>query len=359
MPTERRPRRTRRSRRRYRDSLSESLNATISRLKKAADRPLSARAIARVANLAWERTLQESIPEVVREMEGRTQDYVHKRARDERRLNLAVRATYKEPLNRLLVLHEIFMEVTDKFFQDNHLKPHDPSSPKFIALMQLYARSSRIICEIATLLRNGLADGAHARWRALHECVVTAQLIATHDAELAVRYLNHETIQRFRAGEQYNKYHRKHGMRRIDARTMRALQRDREVLVSRFGSSFSKEYGWASSITGKAQPQFKDLQTLAGYEHFQPVYRWASEQNHAGPRGLQPLGHPRHGKGYLLAGPSTTGLAHPGIYTANSILHLSISLEWALPSLDNHVATRGIRELSLRCETAFADAETD
>lgn len=47
-------------------------------------------------------------------------------------------------------------------------------------LTRIQARGCQIGNEILTLLRNGYADGAHARWRTLHELTIVAGFISKH-----------------------------------------------------------------------------------------------------------------------------------------------------------------------------------
>ncbi|MFS4688339.1 DUF5677 domain-containing protein [Klebsiella quasipneumoniae subsp. similipneumoniae] len=42
--------------------------------------------------------------------------------------------------------------------------------------------------------KNGFADAAHARWRALHEVAATAMFIAKHGKECAERFYYHEIV---------------------------------------------------------------------------------------------------------------------------------------------------------------------
>jgi hypothetical protein len=68
------------------------------------------------------------------------------------------------------------------------------------ALSSLFWTGHVVFREIAALLRVGLATGALARWRALHELSIRARLIRLGDEETASRYLQHEE-QRKRAQE--------------------------------------------------------------------------------------------------------------------------------------------------------------
>ncbi|WP_217430933.1 DUF5677 domain-containing protein [Sphingomonas bacterium] len=53
-------------------------------------------------------------------------------------------------------------------------------------MLHLHARACQVVFEIITLMENGLADGAMARWRTLHEITVVATILAEHGEELAV-----------------------------------------------------------------------------------------------------------------------------------------------------------------------------
>jgi len=70
----------------------------------------------------------------------------------------------------------------------------------------LHAHSSLISREIFTLLCNGYASGAEARWRSLYETTVIVFFIAEHDRDVAEKYLLHEKIETYKGMEQYNKY---------------------------------------------------------------------------------------------------------------------------------------------------------
>src|SRR6185503_264527 len=50
----------------------------------------------------------------------------------------------------------------------------------FEVLARLHARSCQIGSEVLVLLRSGFPDGAHARWRTLHEIAVISMFIAKH-----------------------------------------------------------------------------------------------------------------------------------------------------------------------------------
>ena len=81
----------------------------------------------------------------------------------------------------ILVSEEIGAEFTDEIFNSTV----EDTSPRFTVLSRSHARSCQVSKEIITLLRNGFGDGAHARWRTLHEIAVETNIINKNEDELA------------------------------------------------------------------------------------------------------------------------------------------------------------------------------
>jgi len=70
-------------------------------------------------------------------------------------------------------------------------------------LTRLHVRACQVSDEVITLLENGFADGAMARWRTLHELGVVATLIADGDERLAERYIHHDAVDVKRQANDY------------------------------------------------------------------------------------------------------------------------------------------------------------
>lgn len=70
-------------------------------------------------------------------------------------------------------------------------------------LLRLHFRSCQVTAEIITLLENGYADGAMARWRTLHEISIVITLINEHGEPLAERYIAHRAIEAKTGKDQY------------------------------------------------------------------------------------------------------------------------------------------------------------
>ena len=80
------------------------------------------------------------------------------------------------------------------------------SDYKFEALTRLHSRGCQVGQEILTLLRGGYADGAHARWRTLHELSVVAYSLSSKGNDLAERYLRHSEITNYSEALQYQEH---------------------------------------------------------------------------------------------------------------------------------------------------------
>ena len=167
-------------------------------------------------------------------------------------------------------------------FREDAVRSHDAA---FEALTRLQGRACQVAKEVLVLMRSGYADGAHARWRTLHEISVVACLIGDHGRELAKRYVLHEKIQQYKMALQYRDYCEHLGLEPISSEEFSALEEVRNKLVSRFGNSFKNDYGWASSVIEKERPTFADLEEQVSLDHWRPYYRAASDNVHANVHG--------------------------------------------------------------------------
>jgi len=87
-----------------------------------------------------------------------------------------------------------------------HDRLKDTANAQHMALVKLHARACLISAEILSLLRSGHASGAHARWRALHEVAVIADVLADGDSELSRRYLLYEHVESLKGAKDYNSW---------------------------------------------------------------------------------------------------------------------------------------------------------
>lgn len=211
----------------------------------------------------------------------------------------------------------------------------------FDVLVRLHGRACQVGSEVMTLLRAGFADGAHARWRSLHEIASVALFISKHGRDAAERYILHDLVESYKGARQYQDYCKALGDKPLSKRRLEQLRRNYELAVNKFGASFGKDYGWASAAISNVNPRFSDIERDVGLEKFRPYYKMASQNVHANPKGITfKLGLPKNSNA-LLAGPSEVGLADPGHGTAISLLQITVTLLALRPNID-HLATSAV-----------------
>ena len=101
---------------------------------------------------------------------------------------------WKRPFDLFEAFLVLAREAGDDF--NNEFRKDETKAENYVldALTRLHARACQVASEVLVLLKNGFADGAHARWRSLHEIAVVASFIKAHGNEVAERYLLHDNI---------------------------------------------------------------------------------------------------------------------------------------------------------------------
>jgi hypothetical protein len=223
----------------------------------------------------------------------------------------------------------------------------DLKSPRTApVLIRLHARACQITEEIISLLANGFADGAMARWRTLHEIAAVCLLLDEHGDALTDRYVEHYIIETRKAALQFQKYCSRMGQRRIPPKEFASIEAQYAAALAKYGKEFANQYGWAAKHLMKANPNITEIQEASKVDHLAPYYRLASHNVHANPKGvffkLGMIGE----RETLLAGPSNAGLADPGQHAAISLVQISSVLLQLTPSFDHTVAMKVMSDLS-------------
>lgn len=194
-------------------------------------------------------------------------------------------------------------------------------------LRSLQARACQIAREILLLMENGYADGAHARWRSLHEVATVACVVAAKGERTAYRYLMHEVWEARRSAKAQLAAWPHLERDQEFVRQVQVLERDCSRLVAKYGPGFNSQNGWAAHLFGGRKPQFSEIEKLAQLEMLRPHYGLASDNVHAGAKGASyrlGLGL-EAGLPVLLAGPSELGLEDPGILAARSLMLMTVT----------------------------------
>ena len=230
----------------------------------------------------------------------------------------------------------------------------------FRALWATHARACQMSRAILALLRSGFADDAHARWRSLHELAVVGEFIEIHGEDVAERYLLHEVVQRRKLARAYKEHEVRAGLEPLTQAELDVLDERCETLVTRFGKSFTEDYGWAASALGIKQPSLAAIERAAQMDHFRPYYRMASDNVHANSHGaFYKLGGFSPELNILLAGPSNMGLAYPGHGAALSLTQITAALVSTASTLESATELTVLSLLKEETGAAFLEAQKE
>jgi hypothetical protein len=265
---------------------------------------------------------------------------------------------YKKAFNLLEMLIVIALEAGESF--NDEVRSQESFKTDYIAnvLTRLHARACQIAYEILILLKSGLADGAHARWRSLHEVSVTGCFVRANGNDIAERYLLHNEIESYEAAKTYQENCNTLGYESLSQKEIMELRDTYNNLIGRFGNNYKFNYGWASVATNNDKPTFRDIEKCAGLDHLRPYYKMACNNVHANPKGIFfKLGlYPESGD-ILLAGPSNVGLTDPGQLTAISLTQITTTLLTHQPNMDNLTVCKIMLILGKEIGQAFCEAE--
>ena len=193
-------------------------------------------------------------------------------------------------------------------------------------LLRLHMRACQITAEIITLMENGFADGAMARWRTLYEIGVVSTVLSDGGDELAKKYIAHEAIESKFALDEYDRCHEALGFRPLPLKERRAVEKAFEAAVKAYGPEFGRPYGWASKHLRIKKVTFKDLEDAADRSSMRSYYKMASYNVHADAKGvfhrLGVLGDPS----IMIAGASDAGFVEPGQNTAITLVQITTLL---------------------------------
>lgn len=89
---------------------------------------------------------------------------------------------------------EAYVEATNKLPQDELRKKYYT----FTAMLHIHGRALQQFLEIITLMKNGFADGAYARWRSMYELAIISSFITEHGEIVAEAFIkSSETEDRY------------------------------------------------------------------------------------------------------------------------------------------------------------------
>ncbi len=225
------------------------------------------------------------------------------------------------------------------------------------ALGLLHTRALQISSEMMTLLENGFADGAMARWRTLHEVTCVATVLSDGGDALAERYLAHEIIEAKKGLRQYEHCRASLGYSPFPKREAAHIKRQYIAVIDRYGEEFGGDYGWAAAHLNCAKPNFSQIEVAAGRGMMRSHYKMASQNVHATTKGISYRLGSIDQSLHAIAGPSNVGFVEPGQNLALSLLQITTLLFPKRWNLDRIVQLSVLTRLQERIPQALARSE--
>jgi hypothetical protein len=268
---------------------------------------------------------------------------------------------WEKPLNLFEYYLNLTMELGGVFNREFRPIAAKRNDHIFEALARLHARSSQVSFEILNLLKSGFADGAHARWRTLHEIAVVAIFISEYGNNLANRYLCYDGIDIYKAADIYQKNCIKLGYEQLSNTEYEKIKKKHDKLIKKFGNKFGRDYGWAAEIfPEKGRIHFSDIEEKVGMQHMRSYYKMACNNVHANPRGVFfRLGLSNTKEDILLSGPSNTGLADPANGTALSICQITTTFLLHETNIDRIVESKALLSLNDEIQSLFTETQLE
>lgn len=222
-------------------------------------------------------------------------------------------------------------------------------------LIQLHARACQVTGEILSLMENGYADGAMARWRTLHEIVVVALVIAHFGESIAERYVDHEIVEARKALWLYIGPKPIPGHSPFSKRQAKEIQRGYDAARAKHGKEFLEDNGWAADHLNEDRVTIRMLEDVAGRAAQRADYKLASYNVHAGVKGitfrLGLLDNPG-----VLAGASNAGFDGPGLSTAAALVQMNFLILGPRKSIEQLATMRVLLRMMNETKKAFARA---
>ncbi|TQM90152.1 DUF5677 domain-containing protein [Roseinatronobacter monicus] len=265
---------------------------------------------------------------------------------------------WREPMDLLRMLWITAQEIGEAHA---HEGPNGSDPLVFDTLAHLHPKALLITSEIMCLLEGGFADGALARWRSLHETVVTAMFIAKHGHEVARDYRSSIWFENHKAAVALNSVAERANMQPFTDEAFAEIEAMRDKAEVHIGRRLNGEWDWASSVFAHDRIKFIDIERNIGLDHWRPRYKWASQHVHScfrHPGAL--LGMVEAEEVVFQIGPSNSGFIDPLHMTAVSLSQMTAAfLLHGDPNLDRLIYVKIIQTLASDIGEAAVRAEKE
>ena len=256
---------------------------------------------------------------------------------------------------------QIFVDL-NKYLGKNFLKQlekviSNEDKLKLGILLRLHARACQVSTEILTLLKYGYPDGAHARWRTLHEIAVIFLILIESNNNTIEMFADYQYIDKLKKAKSFQTHHESLNWPPIDESKLEVLEEKRASLKEKYGNDFTKSYGWTLNlIENRGERHFKKLEEIAGLDYLRPFYSWACENIHVGMDGISNRMslYDSSSVSYLMfTGPSQYGLADPAQFTTFSLLSITSALISIDESYENMILKSLLESLHEKSSSSF------
>lgn len=240
-------------------------------------------------------------------------------------------------------LFEAFIELNTKISSityNKYFKLFDKLDDhiKLDTLIANHVRACQVANEVKVLVVNGYADGAHARWRTLHEICITFLYLYGSDHETIEMYNSFEIIESWRKARDYKEGYDRLGFDDMAETEWQALDTERNNLIAKFGKEYAESYGWTMKGLPKGKRNIKELEKLVDKDYLRAVYAWSSENVHAGVSSIRHKLSLRDEEQHkFLPGPNDYGFLDPVQYTSYSLTEMTNILLGMEDSLMNKI----------------------
>ncbi len=302
--------------------------------------------VSSVMSEEYPKTIDETARLILRKIREDAATTIRENQTVRNKFEARLRKRWKKPFDLLELFALLALEAGAEFNEEYRALAAEENDLVFEVLTRLHARGCQVASEVLTLIKAGFADGAHSRWRTLHELAVVAIFLAKHGHAVAEQYLDHEFVEAHKAAIQHERYRAAMGLEVFPPETLASIEAAYQEALSRYGSTFRHTYGWASSTLNKANPTFNDIERDVELEKWRPYYKMASHNVHAGAKGIAfRLGLVGDQKTVLLAGSTNTGFTDPAQGTAISLMQITVTLLLTRPNLDVFVHCEMLKTL--------------
>lgn len=194
-----------------------------------------------VGDFNIEKVIDNIIPEMTVALKKTLVDSTEKMLKEHRSISKEFVAgnisRWSEAFDLFETLIVICTESGAEFNKSYRPKAASENDLVFDLVVRHHARACHIAQEILCLLKNGFADAAHARWRALHEVTATAMFIAKHGKECAERFHLHEVVDSYCGMVEHKKYEHRLQAKGPTFEEVDECKTQYDLLIKKYGRS--------------------------------------------------------------------------------------------------------------------------